>query len=111
MLEVLYDGSCSFCSRWAKWIRLKDTHSQIRLTDINERPGQRRLGLTNISWSDAISEIHGTDGLRTYKGADLVLRILALLGFKKTAWLLRLPGIFGAVSLVWRLISRYRKSL
>ena len=108
MIEIFYDGSCVFCARLAE--KLSGMNSpNIILTNLEDEPYASEL--YGIKYEDAMREIHGTNGVKTFTSIHLVIEILRILGYKKTAWLLSLPVFCGVSKLLLGVIVKFRKQL
>ena len=89
---LLYDGECPFCSRYVRWVRLRDAVGKIRLIDARDKSPERKFVLAaGMDLNEGmVLSLNGS----FYHG-DECLQRLALLstpvgGFNRVnAWLFR----------------------
>lgn len=106
---ILYDGVCLFCSRWIRFVAMRDTAQRFRFTPIQSGYGSRLARHLGIDPDDPDSNavIHG--GAAYFK-SDAALTVLSLLpGY---SWLRLLLGVPRALrNPVYNLIARNRYRL
>jgi predicted DCC family thiol-disulfide oxidoreductase YuxK len=73
---ILYDGICVFCSRWIRFIAIRDTNRRFRFTAIQSAYGTRLAQTFGIDPDDPDTNavIHG--GVAYFK-SDAVLTVLS----------------------------------
>ena len=92
-VAIYYDGLCPFCSRYVRYLRLKEAAGSPRLVDLREAPDERkRLEARGFDLDQGmVAEVSG----RYYGGRDAV-HVLALLSSRS--------GVFNRVN---ALLFRY----
>jgi predicted DCC family thiol-disulfide oxidoreductase YuxK len=75
---ILYDGVCVFCSRWVRFVALRDTARRFRFTAIQSAYGTRMAQTFGIDPGDPDTNavVHG--GVAWLK-SDAALTVLSLL--------------------------------
>jgi predicted DCC family thiol-disulfide oxidoreductase YuxK len=75
---ILYDGVCVFCSRWVRFVAVRDTARRFRFTAIQSPYGTRLAQAFGIDPDDPDTNavIHG--GIARFK-SDAALTVLAAL--------------------------------
>jgi predicted DCC family thiol-disulfide oxidoreductase YuxK len=73
---ILYDGVCVFCSRWVRFVAVRDTRRRFRFTAIQSSYGTRLAQAFGINPDDpdANAVVHG--GLVHFK-SDAALTVLS----------------------------------
>jgi predicted DCC family thiol-disulfide oxidoreductase YuxK len=73
---ILYDGICVFCSRWIRFVAIRDTNRRFRFTAIQSGYGTRLAQTFGIDPDDPDTNavIHG--GVAYFK-SDAVLTVLS----------------------------------
>jgi predicted DCC family thiol-disulfide oxidoreductase YuxK len=111
---ILYDGVCVFCSRWIRFIAIRD-NGRFRFTAIQSAYGKRLAQAFGIDPGDPDTNavIHG--GVAHFK-SDAALTVLSNLpGWRWTRALLRAPqplrdAVYGLVARNrYRLFGRYEE--
>jgi len=88
---ILYDGVCVFCSRWIRFIAVRDTARRFRFTQIQSPYGTRLAQTFGIDPADPDTNavIHG--GVAYFK-SDAALTVLSNLpGWRWTRVLFAVP--------------------
>ena len=88
---ILYDGVCVFCSRWIRFIAVRDRERRFRFTAIQSPYGARLAQAFGIDPQDPDTNavIHG--GLAHFK-SDAALTVLSRLpGWRWVRWLRAVP--------------------
>ena len=100
---ILYDGVCIFCSRWVRFVAVRDTARRFRFTAIQSPYGTRLAQAVGIDPSDPDTNavVHGGDA---YIKSDAALTVLgALPGWGWTRALFGVPkplrdAVYGLVA-------------
>jgi predicted DCC family thiol-disulfide oxidoreductase YuxK len=105
---ILFDGVCIFCSRWVRFVAVRDTQARFRFTTIQSPYGTRLAQAVGIDASDPDTNavIHG--GVAWIK-SDGALTVLSLLpGWGWTRVLFAVPRFIrdGVYNVIAR--NRYR---
>jgi predicted DCC family thiol-disulfide oxidoreductase YuxK len=105
---ILYDGVCVFCSRWVRFIAMRDVDRRFRFTAIQSAYGSGLAGAFGINPDDPDTNavIHG--GVAFFK-SDAALTVLSCLpgwGWARVLHIVPKPLRDGVYSLVAR--NRYR---
>jgi predicted DCC family thiol-disulfide oxidoreductase YuxK len=105
---ILYDGVCVFCSRWIRFVAMRDTDRRFRFTAIQSDYGRRLAQAFGIDPEDPDTNavVHG--GVAYFK-SDAALTVLSQLpGWQWVRVLRAVPKAFrdGVYNLVAR--NRYR---
>jgi predicted DCC family thiol-disulfide oxidoreductase YuxK len=103
---ILYDGVCVFCSRWIRFIAVRDTQRRFRFTAIQSDYGQRLAQAFGINPADPDTNavVHG--GVAYFK-SDAALTVLSNLPGWRWARVLRaLPNSLRDP--VYNLVARNR---
>ena len=103
---ILYDGVCIFCSRWIRFVAVRDTARRFRFTPIQSPYGTRLAQTFGIDPNDPDTNavVHG--GIAYFK-SDAALTVLsALPGWSWTRALFAVPKPFRNV--VYNLVARNR---
>jgi predicted DCC family thiol-disulfide oxidoreductase YuxK len=110
---ILYDGVCIFCSRWVRFVAVRDTTRKFRFTPIQSPYGTRLAQAFGIDPDDPDTNavVHG--GVAYFK-SDAALTVLsALPGWGWTRVLFAVPkplrdGVYGvAARNRYRIFGRY----
>ena len=110
ILEIFYDKQCPFCIKRAEWIKKRDIHNHIHLSDIH-RDGFI-LEILGVPLEESLKDIHAIhkDG-KIIKGADVVRSVLNILEYKKTLWIINLPVISTIFKWTFYAISNNRHKI
>jgi predicted DCC family thiol-disulfide oxidoreductase YuxK len=103
---ILYDGVCVFCSRWIRFIAVRDTQRRFRFTAIQSDYGQRLAQAFGINPADPDTNavVHGAVA---YFKSDAALTVLSNLPGWRWARVLRaLPNSLRDP--VYNLVARNR---
>jgi len=115
-LSVVYDGECNLCLATVDKLRSMPIRAELTFV-----PLQKLIhgevppwpGIDDVPAAGLAAQMHVTDEQgRRYSGADGVLKLLSLT--PRLSWLsavARLPGCYGIVRGVYRLVARYRYRL
>lgn len=80
---VVYDGDCPFCSRYARWLRLRGAGVSLELVSArSDHPVVRRLVRGGHDLDQGMALVCGE---RIHTGADALQR-LAVLGSRSGPW-------------------------
>ena len=109
-LEVFYDGACPLCRREIAWIRKRDNHHRLRLTDIST--DAFRIDDYERSMEQLMGELHGRapDG-QWVTGVEAFRRMYSAIGFGWLIALTRIPGVSHFLQWIYRLFARNRLRL
>ena len=103
---ILFDGVCVFCSRWIRFVAIRDVDKRFRFTPIQSAYGTRLAQAFGIDPDDPDTNavIHGG---RVHLQSDAALTVLSnLSGWGWTRALLKVPKPLRDV--VYRLVARNR---
>jgi predicted DCC family thiol-disulfide oxidoreductase YuxK len=103
---ILFDGVCVFCSRWIRFVALRDVDQRFRFTPIQSAYGTRLAQTFGIDPDDPDTNavIHGG---KVHLQSDAALTVLSNLpGWGWTRALLKVPKPLRDV--VYRLVARNR---
>ena len=103
---ILFDGVCVFCSRWIRFVAIRDVDRRFRFTPIQSPYGTRLAQAFGIDPGDPDTNavVHGG---RAHLKSDAALTVLSNLpGWGWTRALLRVPKRLR--DLVYRLVARNR---
>jgi predicted DCC family thiol-disulfide oxidoreductase YuxK len=91
-VEVFYDGECPLCMREIDMLRRRDRRNCIRFTDIAADGFD--AGSLGLSPQALMARLHGRlpDGT-IIDGVEVFRRLYAAVGFERTVFISRLPGI------------------
>jgi predicted DCC family thiol-disulfide oxidoreductase YuxK len=115
-LTVVYDGECNFCLATVDKLRRLPLRAELQFVPLQQLLGGVMVpwpGIDDVPLSELSAQMHVTDeqGQR-YSGADGVLKLMSLTpGLSFFATLGRLPGMYGIVRTLYRLVARYRYRL
>jgi predicted DCC family thiol-disulfide oxidoreductase YuxK len=105
---ILYDGVCVFCSRWVRFVAIRDTERRFRFTAIQSPYGTRLAQAFEIDPDDPDTNavIHG--GAAYFKSDAALMVLGSLPGWRWTRALLAVPKPLrdGVYTLIAR--NRYR---
>jgi predicted DCC family thiol-disulfide oxidoreductase YuxK len=114
-LEVFFDGQCPMCAREINMLRGWDSENRIVFTDIAAEdfdPAPLGKSLTTL-----MEQIHArlfkieSARVETSKwiiGVDVFRQMYGQLGFKKSVWVSRMPGITQLLTLSYRIFAYFR---
>jgi len=107
-LAVLYDGRCRLCSGTAARLQRLDREGRLELIDLHRADVPARF--PHLDWQRARQEIQVIDGAgRSFSGVDAFARIGACLpGWRRFAWLLRVPVLHSIAAVMYRWVARNR---
>ena len=103
---ILFDGVCVFCSRWIRFVAIRDVDRRFRFTPIQSAYGSRLAQTFGIDPDDPDTNavIHGG---KAHLQSDAALTVLSTLpGWGWTRALLLVPKPLRDV--VYRLVARNR---
>ena len=105
---ILYDGVCVFCSRWIRFVAIRDVNHRFRFTAIQSGYGTRLAQTFGINPDDPDTNavIHGGVALFKSEGALTVLSTLPGWGWTRALLLMPKPLRDAVYSIVAR--NRYR---
>ena len=110
---ILYDGVCVFCSRWVRFVAMRDVAQRFRFTAIQSGYGTRLAQAFGINADDPDTNavVHG--GIAYFK-SDAVLTVLSSLpGWRWVRVLRAVPkplrdAVYGLVARNWyRIFGKY----
>ena len=103
---VFWDGECELCAYFAGWINKRIVlPTEIKAYQKTSNPPMdKELAL---ACSKALHVLHPDDYIE--RGGYACLTILKLIGYKRTATLLRLPPFIIVVEFIYKLISKNRR--
>jgi predicted DCC family thiol-disulfide oxidoreductase YuxK len=109
-LTVLYDGTCGFCTRQARFARRLAGPHRTQLLSTAEPGVRERYG---VSTSAADRQMHVIDAAgRRYGGAAAVARLVRAVPFAGAiGWLYYLPGLRQLADATYRWVSRNRYAI
>ncbi|HEY1013793.1 MAG TPA: DUF393 domain-containing protein [Herpetosiphonaceae bacterium] len=106
-LTLIFDGSCDFCTRTVRWLRLLDRGARIAAVPFQQPAAPESAGLTIGDCEQAVWA-YAADGPR-YRGAGAVNAALAVaLGTPLPLWVYLLPGVRQLQDYVYALVARNR---
>jgi len=103
---ILFDGVCVFCSRWIRFVAIRDVDKRFRFTPIQSAYGTRLARAFGIDPDDPDTNavIHGG---KVHLQSDAALTVLSNLpGWRWTRALLNVPKPLRDA--VYRLVARNR---
>jgi predicted DCC family thiol-disulfide oxidoreductase YuxK len=105
---ILYDGVCVFCSRWIRFVAVRDGDRRFRFTTVQSGYGKRLAQPFGINPDDPDTNavIHGSVAYFKSDGAPMVLGTLAGWGWVRALRTVPKPLRDAVYSLVAR--NRYR---
>lgn len=108
MLTLLYDGECELCRRSAARLRRADRRGALELLDLNDPAASARF--PQVHWERARALMQAVDERgRVYSGAEAWSRAGDRLpGWRRLAWILRLPVLRALAAVVYAWIARNR---
>ena len=109
MLEIFYDGSCSFCTRQSERLRMLDRDGQLILTNLIDEPFAPEIW--GIRPEDALARLYAVDdeSETVYANFDCLLEIMRRLRRTDTARFFSLPIIKQIAAFAFGIFSSYRK--
>jgi len=109
MLEIFYDGSCSFCTRQAERLRMLDRDGQLRLTNLMDEPFAPEIW--GIRPEDAMARLYAVDdsNATVYANFDSLLEIMKRTGRTNAALFFSLPIIKQISAFAFGVFSKYRR--
>ena len=114
--EIVYDGACAFCRRQVARIRGCERRGRERRSSFEYMPRQtpgiekRFPRLAEGDFNSGMRLI--TPGGQIFVGADAVYEIVcALPGWRRFAWLYRLPVVHALARRAYAWIAAHRQSL
>jgi predicted DCC family thiol-disulfide oxidoreductase YuxK len=108
---IVYDGDCAFCRKQIARIRARATRGQFEYLP-RQAPGitDRFPILAESDFNTGMRLVHPSG--QVYVGADAVYQIArALPGWRRIAWLYRVPILHGLSRLIYRWIAANRQRL
>ena len=108
---LIYDGECPFCLKQIERIKRRDTEASFEYVP-RQTPGldERFPRLAEGDFDSGMRLIQ-PDGI-IHVGADAVYHIARRLpGWRRLAWLYRLPGLHGLARLAYGWVAAHRRSL
>ena len=107
-LTFLYDGACPLCLRETNFLRKKDNLGYINFIDINNE-GYKAINFKNISYEDAMSNLHGIlqDG-KVIIGIDVLSYAYELVGLGWIYFPSKIPIISQLLKLIYSFWAKYR---
>jgi predicted DCC family thiol-disulfide oxidoreductase YuxK len=103
---ILYDGVCVFCSRWVRFVAVRDSERRFRFTAIQSGYGTRLARASGINPDDPDTNavVHGGE---VFFKSDAALTVLSLLpGWRWVRVLRRVPKPLRDA--VYNLVARNR---
>jgi predicted DCC family thiol-disulfide oxidoreductase YuxK len=94
-LWIVYDGTCGFCARTARWLKARDTRGRIAVEYAQAEGCRTRFGLTLEETDRAAWAIDRTG--RRWEGPAAINRALRQLG---GLWPL-IGALYGAPPIAW----------
>ncbi|MDP4535830.1 DUF393 domain-containing protein [Alkalimonas collagenimarina] len=101
---LFYDGSCGLCRKEISLLRQR-LDGKIQLQDISDESFSSYQG---VNATEMMSTLHLWDGNQFITGLDASLYYWSLAEMKALVRFLRLPGIYQAATLGYRLWARFR---
>jgi len=107
-LTFLYDGGCPLCLRETNFLKKRDTLKEISFVDINTKDYDKTL-FKNISYSEAMSNLHGILGNgEIIRGLDVLAYSYELIGLGWVYSPLKIKFLSSILRLVYRYWAKYR---
>lgn len=109
-VEAFYDGRCPLCVRWMRRVERRDRLGRIRFVDVTAAGFDART--VGRGQGALLERIHGRlpDG-RVIEGVEVLRRLLAAVGFRRSAAVSRWPGVAALLDVTYRLVARHRYRL
>lgn len=107
-LVILYDGTCSICTRTAQYVALRDRHGVVECADLQEEENAGRFPEFTPQAVRAL--MHAVDDRgRVTIGIDAVRELGSRLPrWRWIAWTLGVPGVRWVASIFYGLFARNR---
>ncbi len=107
-LTFLFDGGCPLCLRETNFLKKRDILNQILFVDINNKNYDQRL-FSNISYSEAMSNLHGImQNGEIIRGIDVLAYSYELIGLGWVYFPLKIKILSPILKLVYRYWAKYR---
>ena len=107
-LTLLFDGGCPLCLRETNFLKRRDIFNQIKFVDINNKNYDETL-FNNISYSEAMSNIHGIlENGEIIRGIDVLAYSYELIGLGWVYSPLKIKFLSQVLRLVYRYWAKYR---
>ena len=110
-LIFLYDGGCPLCLRETNFLKKKDISNKINFIDINSE-NYNPILFKNISYSDAMSNLHGIlENGDIIKGLDVLAYSYELIG---SGWVyspLKIQFLASILRFFYKYWAKYRLQL
>ena len=103
---LLWDGGCGFCARVVRWLRKTDTLGVFAITPYQDVPTPPMTPALYDQCGHAIHLIY-PDG-RIERAGKAALSVLGMLGYKRTALILKFPPFIWFVELGYWIIANNR---
>ena len=104
----LYDGGCPLCLRETKFLIKRDVLNKIKFVDINN-DSYNCLFYKNISYADAMSNLHGIlENGEIIKGLDVLAYSYKLIGLGWVYYPLKIEFLAPVLRLFYRYWAKYR---
>jgi predicted DCC family thiol-disulfide oxidoreductase YuxK len=109
-VTVIFDGSCGFCTRTARWLRSLDRNGRVTALPFQHPGVPAQFGLTTADCEAAAWAI--APGLPPQRGAAAVMLALAIAMENRLDWLIyQLPVFQQLLDAGYALVSHVRHRL
>tara|TARA_B100001029_G_scaffold173767_1_gene173067 strand:+ start:691 stop:1083 length:393 start_codon:yes stop_codon:yes gene_type:complete len=107
-LTFLFDGGCPLCLRETNFLKSRDNGNQIKFVDINSKDYDKCL-FNNISYTDAMSNLHGiSENGEIIRGLDVLAYSYELIGLGWVYYPLKIKFLSPVLRLFYRYWAKYR---
>ena len=106
-LTFLFDGGCPLCLREKNFLKRRDSLNQISFVDINSEDYEQNL--FNISYSEAMSNLHGImENGEIIRGLDVLAYSYELVGLGWVYYPLKIKFLSPLLRMGYRYWAKYR---
>ena len=107
----LFDGGCPLCLRETSFLKKRDSLNKINFVDINSNDYKPSL-YRNISYSDAMSNLHGIlENGNIIKGLDVLAYSYELVGLGWVYFPLKVEFLAPILRLFYKYWAKYRLNI